>query len=158
MNVAKHSPRKKALTDIKPFEISGVYLLKSDGTEISHRDVSLSTELDADIFSAMFQAVKIYVKNPSHSYGQLKSVEYDGYRILVEEGREFFLVVIGKGDIIESVKKEMKRVVESINERYGEAISHRIGNVEAFDKIGREIDMLTRSFRCYWAEINEDQP
>lgn len=156
--MVKNAPIKKASTDLKPFEISGVYLLKSDGTEISHRDVPFSTESDADIFGSMFKAVKIYVKDPSHPFGQLRNVEYAGYKILVEEGREFFLVVIGKGDMTEPVKKEMKRIAESINESYGEAISHWGGNVEAFDKIGRKFDMLTRSFRCEWAVMNEDRP
>ena len=84
--VVKNPPRKKASTgDLKPFEISGVYLLKSDGSEIFQRDVPFHSELDADIFGSMFQAVKIYVKDPSHSYGQLRNVGYGGYKILVEE-------------------------------------------------------------------------
>jgi len=158
MVVVKNTPKKNVSTEeLKPFEISGVYLLNSEGRVISHEVVPFHSELDADIFSSMFQAMKIYVKNPSNSYGQLRNVEYGGYRILVEEGREFFLVVIGKGDVIEPVKKEMKRIVESINEKYGELISHRIGNIETFNKIGREFNMLTRSLRCTRAVMNEDQ-
>ena len=158
IDVVKNPPRKKASTgDLKAFEISGVYLLNNTGNVIFHRDVPFSTELDADIFGSMFQAVKIYVKNPSHSYGQLRNVGYGGYKILVEEGREFFLVVIGKGDYLEPVREDMKRIVESINEGYSETISHWSGNVEAFEKIGREFDKLTRSFRCKWAVMNEDQ-
>ena len=134
-----------------------MYLLKSDGTEISHRDVPFNTELDADVFGTMFQAVKIYVKNPSRSYGKLRYVEYGGYKILVERGKEFFLVVIGKGDVTDPVREYMKGIVENINERYGEAISHWEGDVNALDEIGKEFDMLIGSQRGERALMKGDQ-
>ncbi|UCG68011.1 MAG: hypothetical protein JSV09_09220 [Thermoplasmata archaeon] len=159
IDVVKHTPRKRvAIEAIKQFEISGVFFLNGDGTEIFHKYVPFNSKKDADIFNSMFQAVKIYIRDSPHSYGELRNVWFGGYKTLVEGDGEFFLVVIGKGECIKTVREDMKRIVESLNRRYGKTISYWDGDEDAFYGIKREFDMLTGSFRCKWAIMNEDQP
>jgi hypothetical protein len=153
-----HAPlRKEASTeDLKPFEISGVYILDSNGVVISQNEVPSLTESDAEIFTPMFTAVKIFIKDSSHPFMGLKNVQYGGYKILIEEGKEFFLVVIGKGDYINPIREDMKRTVEGLNERYAEDITNQEGNSEVLLKIRRELDVFTKSFRSKCATMNEE--
>ena len=148
---------KKVVKAPKPFKISRVYLLDSDGIEIVHKDISLHSGSDADIFNSMFQAVKIYIKKPSHPYGQLRNIRYGGYKILVEGGKEFFLVVIGKGDMTDPVREDMKRIVGNLNKRNGEVISQWKGDVNALNEIGKEFNMLIESQRDEWDLMMGDQ-
>lgn len=141
-------PRKKASTeDLEPYEILGVYLLNSDGKIVSQKEVPYRSKYDTDIFTPMFTAVKIFIKDSSHPFMGLRNVQYGGYKILVEEGKEFFLVVIGKGDYINPIREDMKRTVERLNDRYSEAITNQEENGEVLIEIRRELDVLTKSFR-----------
>ena len=143
IDVVKNVLRKKGPTlDLKPFEISGLYLLDKGGIVIFHKDVALHPKFDEDMFGSMFTAVKIFIKDSLHSEEGLRFIEHGSLKILVEEGKEFFLVVVGKGDVLEFVKDGMKSIVERINERFGEVISNWSGNVGIFEGIEREFDIL----------------
>jgi hypothetical protein len=159
IDVVKDTPRERVISEvIKPFEISGVYLLTRDGSDIFHKEVPVHSELEADIFSSMFRAVKAYIKDPPHSYGHLRNVCFGGYKVLVESGEDFFIVVIGKGDYIQPLKEDMKRIVDDLKRKYGESISYGGKDTEVFQGIGREFNGLSSSFRCKWAVMNGDQP
>ena len=148
IDVVKNALRNKGLTlDLKPFEISGLYLLDKGGVVIFHKDVDLYPEFDSDMFGSMFTAIKIFIKDSLHSEEDLRYIEHGSLKILVEEGEDFFLVVVGKGDVVEPVKEDMERIVETINRRYGEAISHWSGNVKELDGIEREFDSVTKIYR-----------
>lgn len=129
---------------LRPFEIVGFYLLNSAGVVIFHKDVPISPEFDKDIFGSMFTAVKTFIKDSFHPDGELRNIEHGSFKILIEEGNEFFLVVVGKGDITEPVRENMLRIVSRINDRYGEDIAHWKGDVDAFDGIEREFGVLTK--------------
>ncbi len=142
IDVVKNILSKKPTLDLKPFEISGLYLLDEGGIVIFHKENTFHPKFDEDMFGSMFTAVKIFIKDSLRSEDGLRFIEHGSLKILVEEGKNFFLVVVGKGDVIEPVKEDMKSVVERINERYGEAISNWSGNVGTFKGIEREFDML----------------
>lgn len=148
IDVVKNVLRKERSTlELKPFKISGLYLLDKGGMVIFHKDVALYPEFDSDMFGSMFTAIKIFIKDSLHSDENLRFIEHGSLKILVEEGKGFFLVVVGKGDVIGPVKKDIGRIVETINRRYGEAISHWSGNEEVFNEIGREFDSLLQIYR-----------
>ncbi len=139
--------RKRGSKEVlKPFEISGVYLLNTNGIVIFHKDISFHKEFDADIFGSMLTAIKIYIEGSLRSNSELRDIDYGQFKILIEQGNEFFLVVMGKGDAIEPVREDMGRVIEDINERYGEVIADWSGDVEAFDGIEKEFEILTGAF------------
>jgi hypothetical protein len=129
------------------FEISGVYLFNIDGNVISNIDSPVHSNKDAEVFSSMLTAIKMFIIDSSHPYGSLKDIEYGSFKILVEEGKEFFLVVMGKGDYTKPFRKDMKRVVEGINDKFGEALSNFNGDIDEFHGIDKELYKLTNSFK-----------
>lgn len=147
VDVVKNALRKKgSIQDLKPFEISGVYLLDDGGVVIFHKDVALHPKIDSDMFGSMFTAIKTFIRDSLHSEEELRFIEHGSLKILVEEGKEFFLVVVGKGNVVEPIKENMKKIVGSINERYGEIISNWGGNAKVFEGIEREFDELIGGF------------
>jgi len=140
--VKKVLDRRRVLTIPRHFDITGIYLLDKAGILLHHEDVCSSPDFDADIFGSMFTAVKTFITDSFHSDGGLKIIEHGSYKILVEEGYDVFLVVIGKGDRVEEVRHQMKIAIEGVNERFGEVISKWDGNENKLPGLKREFDGL----------------
>jgi hypothetical protein len=81
------------------------------------------------------------------SNSELRDIDYGQFKILIEEGNEFFLVVVGKGDAVEPVRVRMSEIVDSISGKYGEVISHWSGDIEEFEGVEEEFEGLQRLFR-----------
>jgi hypothetical protein len=139
--------RKREVSD--EFEISGVYLLNTEGIILSHKDIDSQPDFDVDIFGSMFTAIKIFIEDSLQSDNQLECINYGGFKILIENSKEFFVVLIGTGMISDSVKGNMKWLVERIKQDYGDAISHWKGDVSEMMAIDRVLDDFTKSFKLH---------
>ena len=118
IDVVRNVMRKKGIPEMpNPFELVGVYLLDKAGVLLHHKDIGFTSEFDADIFGSMFTAVKTFIDDSFHSDGELKIIEHGSYKILAEEGNGFFLVVVGKGDLVEVARNEMKKTIANISQR-----------------------------------------
>ena len=132
--------------DLKSFKIYGIYILNNEGKEISHRDILLTSELDRKICKSIVNSIKVFIKNSkrdsSHTYGKLRKIEYGGYKILVEEAKEFLMVVIGRGDFTEFIRENMKKIVENIEGKYSDIILNSGANMETIEIINKEFEIL----------------
>ncbi len=126
----------------KDFEISGLYLLNEAGVLIYHNDFGFHPKFDEDMFGSMFTAVKAFIRDSLRSDERLSYIEHGSLKIMVEECEDFFLVVVGQGEVMEPVKRKMKRIASNITKKYGEAIANWSGNLNIFDGIDREFDIL----------------
>jgi len=143
-NQRKRSRRKEAPGE---FEISGVYLLNTEGIILSHKDMDSQPDFDVDIFGSMFTAIKIFIEDSLQSDNQLECINYGGFKILIENSQEFFVVLIGTGVISDSVKGNMKWLVERIKQDYGDAISYWKGDVSEVEAIDGVLDTFIKSFK-----------
>lgn len=143
-NQRKRSRRWEASDE---FEISGVYLLNTEGIILSHKDIDSQPDFDVDIFGSMFTAIKIFIEDSLQTDNRLECINYGGFKILIENSQEFFVVLIGTGVISDSVKGNMKWLVERIKQDYGDAISHWKGDVSEMMAIDRVLDDFTKSFK-----------
>ena len=139
------SSGKISAENLKPFQISGMMLCDYSGKVLFNKDVPFHSSIEEYIFGSTYIAVKILIKNSFHSQASLKDFEYGNFRILVENGGKLCLVAIGRGDFTASVRETMKRTINSINMRYGEAISCGIMDMDTLKNVGREIDGLIKS-------------
>ena len=145
IEVVKNVLRKnKRIRDHKPFEILGMYLLDEGGVVIFHKDVALHPKYDEDMFGSMFTAIKTFIKDSLHSEEKLRFIEHGSLKILVEEGDGFFLVLVGKGDLIEPVKENMRRTVETLSEMYGEELSNWDGIINELKGVEKELNNLIK--------------
>ncbi len=128
----------------KPFEPTEIYLMKDDGMVICHQDIGNSSEIDYDMFGSMFTAIKMFIKDSFYQDGEeLRAIEHGRFKILIEEGANFFLVVIGQGDKITPIREKMQYIIQNINKNYKEAFINWDGNMNPFNGIEKELDVLT---------------
>jgi len=147
INVVKSALKKKNLKkDLNPFEILGLYLLDEGGVVIFHKDITFHSQFDSDMFGSMLTAVKTFMKDSFRSKDELRFIEHGSLKILIEKGKKFFIVVVGKGGVIDPIKEKMKKIVEKINEKYGKIISNWSGNIDIFEGIEKEFEILIPQF------------
>lgn len=128
----------------KPFEPREIFLLRDDGIVIYHENLTASSTIDSDLFGSMFAAIKMFIKDSFSQNGEgLRTIEHGRFKILIEEGGKFFLVIVGQGDDIDPMREKMKRLTDVIKDRYGMIISDRSGNVDIFKEIEREFEIFT---------------
>jgi FixJ family two-component response regulator len=125
------------------FRVSQVYLLADGGKLIFSKDLTGGSAYDPDVFSSMLTAVRMFIKDSFRGEGsEVKSFEYGDYRIVLEDGEGFFLVVIGRGRGTGHLRDEMRRIIERIEASHGHAISSWQGDVEVFDDIETQLARL----------------
>jgi hypothetical protein len=129
------------------FEIYGIYLLNTEGIILSHKDTESRPDFDVDIFGSMFTAIKIFIEDSMKSESQLECINFGGFKILIENGEDFFMVLIGTGVVTDSVKSNMRSFMGRIRDEYGEVISHWNGDVSQLMEFDRMLDSYADSFK-----------
>lgn len=131
--------------DTQSFQVSQVYLLTEGVTVIFHKDLSMSSRFDSDIFGSMLTAVRMFIEDSFHKSGkEAKSFEYGNSRILIEDGDGFFLAAIGEGEDTTFARSKMKRAIKRIERKYGDTIPTWLGDMEVFEEIEIEFaDLLS---------------
>ena len=128
----------------KPFEPAEVYLLKNDGMVLYHHALTTLSGMDSDLFGSMFTAIKMFIRDSFHqNEEELRTIEHGHYKILIEEGSNFFVVVIGQGEEVISVRETMKTIVNNVNRSYGDMITNWVGFNEELRGIEEEFRVLT---------------
>ncbi|MDP6157137.1 MAG: response regulator [Candidatus Thermoplasmatota archaeon] len=122
---------------LKPFKVNHAILLNNAGLVLFHKNLNPLVKVDEDIFGAMFTVVKMFVKDSLRMAGELKNIEQGNYNILIEEGGNFFLAVLGEGEDVKMVRENMRKIVERINNHYGAIISQWQGDMKDFYGIGK---------------------
>ncbi len=129
--------------ELESFHVSQLYILADGGLVIYHKDIDSVSTFDSDIFGSMLTAVRMFI---DHSFdsdeGDGKMFEYGNSKILIEEGEDFFLVVIGEGRDIMLIKEKMKKTVKRVERNYGNEIASWRGGTEVFADIESELDEL----------------
>ncbi|MCK5292384.1 MAG: response regulator [Thermoplasmata archaeon] len=129
--------------ELESFRVSQLYILAEGGLVIYHKDVNSVSKFDSDIFGSMLTAVRMFI---DHSFDSNenddKMFEYGNSKILIEEGEEFFLVVIGEGRDIMLIKERMKKTVKRVERNYGDEIASWRGGTEVFADIENELHEL----------------
>lgn len=147
MGVVKSQKKKNMFREApREFEISGIYLLNTEGIILSHKDMDSQPDFDVDLFGSMFTAIKIFIEDSLQSENQLECINYSGFKVLIENNRDFFLVLIGTGMVTDSVKVNMKMLADRIEHDYGSTISHWEGDVSEMRAIDRVLHDFTKSF------------
>ena len=90
----------------------------------------------------MFTAVKMFINDSFHISGGLKKIDHGDYQILVEDGPNFFIAVIGKGEDIMPIRGKMKRIINKIHNRFGAIINKWGGDLSNFEGIEEEFEEL----------------
>ncbi len=127
----------------EPPRVECVYLITNSGLLV--RDIlRKETELDSNIFAAMLTTVGNFVRDSlSMLSGEdkneaLSSLGYEKYQILIESGVDSNLVVIITGKENEFLINDMKEILTSVEEKYGDFLKSWDGD----DRHIKGIDLL----------------
>lgn len=125
------------------FKIHYVLLLDNAGLVMFHKNLDPNFKLeDDDLFGSMFTAIKMFIKDSLHIAGGLKNIDHGDYKILVEDGPNFYMAVIGQGKNIDKIREKMKEIVTNIINDYGIVITDWDGDLGRFDGIEKEFQEL----------------
>jgi CheY-like chemotaxis protein len=130
----------------KPFEPAEVYMLKNDGMVLYHHALATQSGMDSDLFGSMLTAIKMFIRDSFRQREEeLRTIEHGRFKILIEEGKNFFVVVIGQGEEVISVRETMKTIVKNVNRSYGDMIENWMGFNEELQGIEEEFRVLTHT-------------
>ncbi len=123
---------------LAPFKVNHAILLSNGGLVMYHKNLIPRIQIDEDIFGGMFTAIKMFISDSLSIKGVLKNIEHGDYNIIIEEGWNFYLAIIGEGEDVNSIREEMKRIVDSINYGYNHFIVNWKGDAAELGNIDKE--------------------
>ena len=126
----------------EPFRVNHAILLNNAGLVMYHKNLNPRIRIDEDIFGGMFTAIKMFVSDSLSIKGGLKNIEHGDYNIIIEEGWNFYIAIIGEGEDIKPIRKNMKNMVKNINYGYNHIISNWKGDVNELTGIDKEFQGL----------------
>ncbi len=121
---------KKHLATKEPV-IEEVFLIsKRNSMLIVHNTRRLRPDRDSDIIAGMFQAVQNFIEDSFQDTGdwQLNRLEFGGNNIVVEQGNHVYMAVVYEGELGEEKIQEIRDVIESIEEEFGEQLKEWDGD------------------------------
>jgi len=127
---------------VVPFEVNHAIILNRAGIVLYHKNLNPGVRVDEDIFGGMFTAIKMFVHESLRVDGGLKNIEQGDYNILIEEGQNFYLAIIGVGKDLTFIREKMKRTVKRINKHFDVIISNWRGDHTEFDGMDIEFREL----------------
>lgn len=134
--------KKESIKDLKPFKVHQTILLNSAGLVMFSKNFEPGVAFEEDFFGGMLTAIKMFIQDTLPVEGSLKNIEHGDYKILVEEGRNFFIAVVGKGEDLASVREKMGITAFRIDKTFGDIISGWRGETRDFVRIEKEFEEL----------------
>lgn len=121
------------------YRVDDILVIYRDGRLLHHTSRSDDIEGDTAIVASMLTAVQDFVKDSlkatspdkkSERSAFLGKLEYGKRKILVERGRDIFLAVVLTGYDPETLRDQMKDVVNTIGRKYKAILSDWDGDLE----------------------------
>ena len=131
--VEKALKKGEELQRLRPFLVNHAMVLNSAGLVLYHKNLNPMVALDEDLFGGMFTAIKMFISDSLSADGELKNITHDNYNIMLEDGSNFFLAVIGEGEDTHVFRRKMGALVRQIEEEYGTEIETWDGDMDVFE-------------------------
>jgi CheY-like chemotaxis protein len=144
-NALKEKELKAQEDKLEPFIAHYILLLNKSGIVMFHKNLDPNIEMDGDLFGSMFSVIKNFITDTLHVGGGLKNIEHGDYKILVEDGPNFFIAVIGTGEDINSFREKMKRIVNKIKMDFGSVITEWDGDLREFEDIENDFQEILQN-------------
>ena len=143
--------------------IETAYLMAESGLLI--KDVKRGdSDLNPDIFTGMLSAVDSFVKDSLSMLSgddkeeSLNTLGYEKYRILIESGAHFSLVVIITGRENEFLINDMREIIANVSKRFGEVLTEWNGEDKTVEGIEKLIEPLITSGKYDGIDYAKDDP
>ena len=122
------------------YQIHEIFLIHKSGILLSHISVNKNTDTDEEELSSMFLATQMLIKDSfpgtqtkgtgNGVNGPIKELTIgDDKNILVEHGKYVYLASIFSGGCAGALRNKVKRILHSIEEKYGPKLKKWTGDV-----------------------------
>jgi hypothetical protein len=118
--------------------VDETFVIYRDGRLISHTTRRLKPGMDDQVLGGMFVAIQDFVKDSFKDITSftLRKIEFGEKSILIEKGEELYLAVILHGNASKKVSSRMKKIVDAIEDAYGESLKNWDGDLEKVRGVG----------------------
>jgi hypothetical protein len=118
--------------------VDETFVIYKDGRLISHTTRRLKPGMDDQVLGGMFVAIQDFVKDSFKDITSftLRKIEFGEKSILIEKGEELYLAVILHGNASKKVSSRMKKIVDAIEDAYGEPLKNWDGDFEKVRGVG----------------------
>jgi tetratricopeptide (TPR) repeat protein len=123
-----------------------VFVIDQAGLVLAHSE-NKETGLDEDIVGGMISAVQNFVKDSFEDQdlseeGGLGKLEYKDRKIMIEHGRQCFIVGVITGEENPDMRKDLRQCISGIERELGDLISSWKGNVDALGPVNESVEAL----------------
>jgi len=142
------SPGEAVLKEVLTFQIQEIfYIHKQSGILLAHASASHDDESTKDVISGMLTAIKNFSQDALGGNPQdLNVIEYDDFRIYLENGRYAFLAVVISGIPPDRFYRQMKELETALHKQFADKLRDFDGRVENF-KAAQEL--LSASLQAF---------
>lgn len=143
------SPEEAVLKEVLPFRIEEIfYIHKQSGILLAHSSAQKHEESAKDVISGMLTAIKNFAQDAlGGEYAQdLNLIEYDDFRIYLENGRYAFLAVVISGIPSDSFYQQMKALEARLHKQFAGRMREFDGRVEDFQSAESLLSTTIREF------------
>ncbi|MFO7991171.1 MAG: tetratricopeptide repeat protein [Thermoplasmata archaeon] len=144
------------ISESPPPKVISIFLIDENGLLITRAQRGES-ELDPDIFASMLSAVENFIADSlsmmDEERGQINSIEYGDYEIVIQSEKELHLTAIIKGDGSEFLLDDMRKKLVEINQEFGSWT----GDMEESRRLKPFVDWFIESGK-YEGEYLVDDP
>ncbi len=115
------------------FLVEAVYLVYNDGRLLAHV-LSENQNTDPEILTSMLSAVGDFVSDSLGTKGHLGTMQHGDSTILIEQGSDCHLAAVTHGKPGEGLKKELRKQLTSIEDKYIKELKDWAGDTTLFAK------------------------
>ena len=127
VKLSENSKKKRE----KNFLVEAVYLVYNDGRLLAHV-LSEDQKTDPEILTSMLIAVGDFVSDSLGTKGHLGTMQHGDSTILIEQGKECHLAAVTYGKPGKGLKKELRKQLSSIEDKYIKDLKGWEGDVSLF--------------------------
>jgi predicted ATPase len=139
--------KKAGLEDVlvyQPPKIERLFWAYKDGRNI--KDAG-SGDVDAEIFSGMFQAIKSFVSESLRKPGELDQIRYGSNDILIIKGENTYYTVILEGRATEGLRSNLKASIEKLEAMYKNSLVDWNGTLSDFkEDVSDELNDIVKKY------------
>ena len=115
------------------FLVEAVYLVYNDGRLLAHV-LSENQNTDPEILTSMLSAVGDFVSDSLGTKGHLGTMQHGDSTILIEQGSDCHLAAVTHGKPGDGLKKELRKQLTSIEDKYIKELKDWAGDTTLFAK------------------------
>ncbi len=123
----------------RPPTVEDIFLVYEDGILIKHISKNVRKYADEDVVTSMLSAIQSFAADSfeDKKHWELREVQFQGRKILIEKARKFQIFLIFDGDANEDLKKAVREAAAEIQATYKKHLKDWDGDPSHFDGVER---------------------